>query len=128
MLNQRRSISLPHDWVFHLSQQNIPFGQTQQKVPARTVHKARHAEPAGRAVVLCPAVARDGVPHVLLGVLLVAADLGLGRIGQVADDGDAGDGARRGGAECAGSSSGGGGAAEKKRRHCEGFELLLAVD
>lgn len=119
MLNQERQFSPPHDWhSIDQKKKTIPLGQTQQKVPARPLHKARHAEPAGRAVVLAPAVARDGVAHVFLGVLLVAADLGLGRIGQVTNDGDASDGARRGGAECAGSSSGGGGgAAEKERRH-----------
>lgn len=110
--------------AFFQQKKNIPLGQAQQKVLARTVHKARHAEPAGLAVLLAPAVARDGVSDVFLGVLLGAADLGLGRIGQVADDGDAGDGARGGGAECAGSSScGGGGAAEKERRHGGGLKI-----
>lgn len=103
---------------FQQEKKNIPLGQAQQKVLARTVDKTRHAEPAGLAVLLAPAVARDGVSDVFLGVLLGAADLGLGRIGQVADNGDAGDGARGSGAECAGSSGcGDGGAAEKERRH-----------
>lgn len=99
---------------------NIPLGQTHDKVPAGTVNEASDAEPARLTSILRPTVARDGVSDVFLEALPRAGSHALGRVSQVADDGDAGDGARRGGAECASSSrSSDGGAAQQEGRHCD---------
>lgn len=96
----------------------IPLGQGQEKVLAGTLSKASDAKPRGLAVVAGARVAGNGVLDDL------AARVGgheLGRVGEVADDGDAGDGARRRGAEGAGGRGhGGGGAADKHRGHCCG--------
>lgn len=96
---------------------NTPLGQAQQKVLSRALSKARNAEPARLAVILGPAVASDCV---LEDIAAAAGRLQLRSVGEVANDGDAGEGARRGGAECAGGDDGGGGAAEEERRHVGG--------
>lgn len=101
-----------------VERKNIPFWKTHQKVLAGAINEASNAEPACLTVVLASAVARDRVSDVFSGILRVGAGLALGRISQVADDGDAGNRARRGGAECASSSScDGSGAAEQEGRH-----------
>lgn len=93
---------------------NVPLGQGQEKVLAGPLDEAGDAEPRGLAVVLGARVAGDGVLDNL------AAGLGgddLGGVGEVANDGDAGNGARRRGAEGAGGRGHGGGATEEHGRH-----------
>lgn len=97
---------------------SIPLRQTHDKLPAGTLDEASDAEPARLTSILGPTVARNGVSDVFLKALARAGSHALGRVSQVANDGDAGDGARRGGAECASSSrSSDGGAAQQKGRH-----------
>lgn len=92
---------------------DAPLGQAEEEVAARAFCEARDAEPARLAVVLGPAVAGD---RVLEDLAAAARGLQLGRVGEVADDGDARDGARRRGGEGAAGRGGAGRAAEEERR------------
>lgn len=98
------------------AERNVPLGEAHEEVLAGTLSEAGNAEPAGLAVVLGTAVASDSVLEDL------AARVGgddLGGVGEVANDADAGDGARSRGAECAGGGRGGAScAAEEHGRHC----------
>jgi hypothetical protein len=88
---------------------HLPFRQVQEKVSSRTLGlEARNPEPAGQAVVARAGAARDAVAQNLPPG---AGGLQLWRVAQVADDGDAGDGAGRGGAERTGGARPGDGGA-----------------
>jgi hypothetical protein len=92
-----------------------PLGQAEHEVAAGAFSKAGDTEPAGLAVVLGTGVAGDGVAD---DVAPATGLLQLRGVGEVANDGDLGDGARRRGAEGAGGSGRGeGGAAGDERRH-----------
>ncbi|KAI9166738.1 Glutathione synthetase large chain [Paramyrothecium foliicola] len=102
---------------------DAPLGQAQQVVAASGLgDEVGDAEPAGLAVVAGARVAGDGVADELAAV---GAGVQLWGVGQVADDGHAGEGARRRGAEGTGRS-GGGGATEESGRHCGGYRWVLA--
>lgn len=96
-----------------LNKNHGTLGQAEEEVAARALCEARDAEPARLAVVLGPAVAGDGV---LEDLAAAARGLQLGRVGEVADDGDTRDGARRRGGEGAAGRGGAGRAAEEERR------------
>lgn len=93
---------------------NIPLGQAQQEVARRALGEGGDSEPAGLSVGGGTAVAGDGVADHLATVVGAA---NLGRVGQVADNGDAGEGSWGRGAEGAGAGRGKGGAAEDVERH-----------
>lgn len=85
--------------------ENAPLGQALEVVATGTGGlEAGNTEPAGLAVIPGPAVAGDGV---LEHFVSRAGGLQLGRVGQVADDGDAGDATGGGGAEGPRSDAGG---------------------
>lgn len=113
--------------MFHQSSQfYVPLGQVQHEVTAgAALGEGSDAEPAGLAVAAGAAVAGDSIANDF------AAGRGLVKlrgIGQVADDGDSGNGARGGGAK--GASSVGrdaGSAAEEEGRHGCGFERNVRI-
>lgn len=93
--------------------------QVHKEVSGRALGEAGDAEPAGLAVLAGAVVAGDGVADDLA---VVAGGVELGRVREVANNGDAGDGARRRGAEGAGGGglAEGGAAEEGGGRHSSG--------
>lgn len=114
-----RAFDFPHLGVYVLAQwhgKNSPLGQTLEVVAARAlVLKGSDAEPRGLLVLAAARVGRDGVLEDL------AAVGGRGQLrgpGQVADDGQLGDGARGRAAEgTGGEARGGHGGAAGDERH-----------
>lgn len=94
---------------------NVPFGQPHEVVLAWTLGEAGDAEPAGLAVILGSTVTGDSV---LEDLAARVSGNDLGSVSEVANDADAGNGARSRGAESASSSGGSAsGAAEEHRGH-----------
>lgn len=92
-----------------------PLGQGQKVIAAGALSEAGDAEPRGLAVLLRARVAGDSV---LDNLATAASRDDLGGVGQVANDGDAGERARGRGAEStSGASRSGGSATEKHGRH-----------
>ena len=100
---------------------NVPLRQAEEVILLGTLREAGNAEPADLAIVAGSGVAGDSVANKL------TASAGwddLGGVSEVADDGDAGDRARGGGAESPGTESGA--AHEERGRHCQGgWEVLV---
>ena len=97
-----------------------PLGQVHEVVAAGTLREAGDLEPAGLAVIAGSAVAGDSVSDDLA---TGAGRVQLRRVGEVTNDGDLGQRARRGGAESASGrrSRGDDGATEGGEGHvCEG--------
>lgn len=97
---------------------NVPLGQAQHVVPSRTLDEIGDFKPARLAVVFGTMIASDGVLDHLLSS---ARREDLRRVGEVANNGDAGDRSRSRRAERAGCADRGGGrATEQEGRHFGG--------